>query len=74
MNSMMPMLRSTTWWAEAEPYFKLMNVMAELGANRTDPSILPSKYIMTVLSILKKITRESVDIRTSLSYDNEINL
>lgn len=38
LNQMMPLLRMTDWWREAEPYFRMMNIMAEVGAQRTDPS------------------------------------
>ena len=35
LNQMMPLLRTMDWWAEAEKYFRMMNVMAAVGANRT---------------------------------------
>jgi len=38
----MPLLRSMDWWLDAEKYFKMMNVLAEVGANRT--AELPSKW------------------------------
>jgi len=42
LNGMMPLLRSMDWWLDAEKYFKMMNVLAEVGANRT--AELPSKW------------------------------
>ena len=35
LNQMMPLLRTLDWWNDAEKYFRMMNVMAEVGANRT---------------------------------------
>lgn len=68
LNGMMPLLRTTAWWNEAEKYFRMMNVMAKVGASRA--AELPGNHNKNVWSNISNL----MDTMLVISLIHKYNL
>jgi len=69
LDQMTPMLRSMPWWRQAEPYFRLMNIMAEVGADRT--AQLPAVNI-TLGTIIRNASSFEALLRDGFAFAPDI--